>query len=215
MSDRRDNIGCVKEYENLRAEIMEDIKLYNSLTTLTLTAIIAFLGYLISENTKSYVLYFIPVPVIIAMSSRTLYYRRNISKISSYMIVFLESNIDDMKWETRNNIFENKVSFADFDLKILGKFSNSRIVKFVRKVLSFMRYTEFITIILACFFLYVYKICAYIKVSNFSFKHWIIIVMFIVAGFIEFIMTIEMNQTHVYREKCKEKWKEIQHSQYN
>lgn len=207
------------EYNSLRKEIMDSIKLYNSLTTLTLTVVVAFLGYLISENSKSYSLYFMPTPIILAISLRTLYYRRKICQISAYMIVYLEPNIDGMNWETKNNVFENTPSTNNYDTDIFKTFNNLKIIKALHGMLKYARYTEFLSLILGCFIIYLYKIVYSIGsinpciiFSSLSAKNYFVLISFLIALFLELIITIDMNQTSAYREKCVKQWLSMEFS---
>ena len=47
-------------------------------------------------------LFFVPFCIIIPMSIRMRYYRGGMTKLSSYIVVFLEKNSDVFYWETRN-----------------------------------------------------------------------------------------------------------------
>ena len=96
----------IKEYDNLRNEINQKIELHNTLLTFTITTTVAVLTFALSQNKP--ILYLIPFCVLIPMSMRIAYYRSAMSKLSAYMIVFLEENIDGVKWETRNAALINK-----------------------------------------------------------------------------------------------------------
>lgn len=89
-----------KEYDNLRNEIIQKIELINTLLTFTITTTVAILTFALSR--KNEILYLMPFCIIIPMSIRIAYYRSTISKLSAYMIVFLEKNLDGINWETRN-----------------------------------------------------------------------------------------------------------------
>lgn len=90
----------IKEYDNLRNEINQKIELHNTLLTFTITTTVAVLTFALSQNKT--ILYLIPFCILIPMSMRIAYYRSAMSKLSAYMIVFLEKNIDGVMWETRN-----------------------------------------------------------------------------------------------------------------
>lgn len=187
------NDKYMREYDILRAEIMQNIKLFNSLTTLTLTAVMGFLGYLVSTNSIRYSLYVIPVPIILSLSIRVLYYRRKISEISSYMIVFLEKKIRYMNWETLNNKFENKTE------------SNHWFIE----GLKYFRYTEFIVLIIACAAVYLVKIYNDIGIIFWDWRHFCVLIVFLISLILEYNITKVMNKTDHYREECINKWIEI------
>lgn len=94
-----DNENKVKEYDMIRAEIMQKIELHNNLSTFTITTSVAVLSFAFSQNNAF--LYLIPFCIIIPMSLRISYYLSALTKLSSYMIVFLENN-GVYNWETNN-----------------------------------------------------------------------------------------------------------------
>lgn len=131
------NENLVKEYDNLRNEINQKIELHNTLLTFTITTTVAVLSLAVSQN--STILYLIPFCILIPMSMRIAYYRAAMSKLSAYMIVFLEKNIDGMKWETRN------VEILEIDaksgMKRAGRFAA-------------LRYYECLILTVICYILY-------------------------------------------------------------
>ena len=90
----------LKEYDNLKNEINQKMALRNTLITFTITTTIAVLTLALSQNITS--LYLLPLCIIIPMSIRIVYYGIGIAKLSAYMIVFLDNDLDGIKWETRN-----------------------------------------------------------------------------------------------------------------
>lgn len=113
--------GFLKEYETLRSEIMQKISLCNTLLTFTITTTVAILTVAASED-KPF-LYLIPFCVIIPMAMRIAYYRKTIAKLSGYIIVFLERDCADLKWETRNVQlirYFNTSGFNYYEWLILG-----------------------------------------------------------------------------------------------
>lgn len=87
------------EYNNLRNEINQKIELHNNLLTFTITTTVAVMTFALSQN--STILYLVPFCILIPMSMIA-YYRSAMSKLSAYMIVFLEKDLDGINWETRN-----------------------------------------------------------------------------------------------------------------
>ena len=121
--------NMIKEYDNLRNEINQKIELHNTLLTFTITTTVAILTFALSDNKT--ILYLIPFCILIPMSMRIAYYRSVISKLSAYIIVFLEKNLNGIKWETRNAAlidehFNNKkkanhlIIFGDYECCILA-----------------------------------------------------------------------------------------------
>ena len=93
----------MKEYQNLRDEITQEIGLHNTLLTFTITTTIAVLSFVFVQDTILPFLFLLPFCIIIPMSMRIAYYRTNMAKISAYLIVFIESEVPEINWETRNN----------------------------------------------------------------------------------------------------------------
>lgn len=94
--------NLIKEYDDLKSEINKKIELHNTLLTFTITTSVAVLTLALSQTQNPPILYLIPFCILIPMSMRIAYYRSVMSKLSAYIIVFLETNIDGLKWETRN-----------------------------------------------------------------------------------------------------------------
>ncbi len=94
------NNYIMKEYDTLRNEINQKIELHNTLLTFTITTTVAVLTFALSQNRT--ILYLVPFCILIPMSMRIAYYRSAMSKLSAYMIVFLEKNLNGVNWETRN-----------------------------------------------------------------------------------------------------------------
>lgn len=100
------------QYETLREEIGNCTRLSNDFSTFSMTALAAVLAFAFSSNNPF--LFLIPFVLIIPLSSKSLYYRKNIAKISAYMIVMLESEIKGYKWETLNELYKEDKSHSRF-----------------------------------------------------------------------------------------------------
>ena len=79
------------------------------------------------------------------MSVRISYYRFAMAKLSAYIIVFLEEQIPEIKWETRNYKVGEKI-ISD---------SMNRDIKLIST-----HYYECFVLCLLCYFLYIYTYCA-------------------------------------------------------
>lgn len=142
------NQNTIKEYDILRNEIIQKIELHNTLLTFTITTTVAVLALALAQ--KSSILYLIPYCILIPMSMRIAYYRTAMSKLSAYMIVFLEKNIDGIKWETRN--------------ARLISIESRRRIKGLRNF-TMLRYYECLILAIACYVLYFWD---YIKDKTIS-----------------------------------------------
>ncbi len=95
------------EYNTLRTELLQKIEQNNQLITLTFTAVIAILAFAVNaavtSDTNVTFLFVVPMGVIIPISRRISYYRSSITKLSAYIVVYLEDHIDGLNWESRNS----------------------------------------------------------------------------------------------------------------
>jgi len=95
-----------KQYEMLREEIMQNLSTTHNLLTITYVAVGVILSY-IMINLDSLALYFEPpilfIPIFVILI--VIFYRLRILStdnisMSTYMEVFLEPYLNDIKWET-------------------------------------------------------------------------------------------------------------------
>lgn len=111
--------NSMKEYDSLRSEINQKIELHNTLLTFTITTTVAILTFALSQDLPA--LYLLSFCILIPMSIRITYYRLALSKLSAYIIVFLETELDGIKWETRNAMIveeelKNKQGIKNFTI---------------------------------------------------------------------------------------------------
>lgn len=120
MKDKKEQDNLIKEYENLRDEIKQKIQLHNSLITFMIGAVITILAFALEKENAS--LFLLPFGIIIPISMRVAYYRISMLKLSSYIIVYLETEISDLNWETRcskmtdnsKDDFYNKITISHY-----------------------------------------------------------------------------------------------------
>lgn len=179
----------LKEYQNLRDEITQLVSLHNTLLTFTITTTIAVLSFVFVQDIILPFLFLLPFCIIIPMSMRIAYYRTSIAKISAYVIVFIESEIDEINWETRN------------------KKAVQRIVKkddAPQKQYTILRYFECLLLCIICYVLFV---IFYIIQNDFS---WITITNLLwplIFVFFECFITTQLCSVHKEREKWIKIWK--------
>ncbi len=191
----------------MKSSISDLIKLHNSLTSLTLTSVLAFLGYLISNDNSNYSLFFLPIPLIIAVSTRVLYYRKKIVEIGGYIIAVLEPRYNGLQWETYNNYFENISKNAIIDDSLNRSHFPKKIIQFIKPIIRYNRYFEFLMLIIACWVLYTVKMLPYFY--DWTWKNILIFSLFIISVLYEIIITVQMNNTNKYRTKSVNEWKKI------
>lgn len=128
----------LREYGELRAEMLQKIDLHNKLLLFIYTSTAALLGVAASMN-EAYVS-LIPIPVVMLTSLRIAYYRDATAKLAAYQIVFIEPLLKGVKWERRNVAAQTPGSRrADLGVSwLVGKF----------------RYWDFPFVCLICFLVY-------------------------------------------------------------
>ena len=105
---------CEMQYETLREEIANCTRMSNEFSTFSMTALAAVLAFAFSSDNPF--LFLVPFVLIIPLSSKSLYYRKNVAKISAYMIVMLEPEIEGYLWETLNERYKEERSHARFTM---------------------------------------------------------------------------------------------------
>ena len=99
----------LEEYKMLREEIQNCVERDNSLVTFMVTAVSTILTFAISANLQVPFLFLISFCIIIPFTGRISHYKTNVARISSYLIVFLEPEMD-IKYETRNSMVKSAKS---------------------------------------------------------------------------------------------------------
>ncbi len=102
------------QYAMLREEMASCTKLVNEFSTFSFTALSAVLAF--SFSVGDALLFLVPFVFIIPLSSKTLYYRKNVAKISAYMIAVLEPDIPGYSWETDNLRYREEKRHQRFSL---------------------------------------------------------------------------------------------------
>lgn len=132
--------GMITEYKILRDEINQKIDLVNSLTTFTLTTIVAILTFALTK--KNPLLYLLPFCIIIPMYMRISYYRSAMVKISAYMIVFLEEEIEDINWETRNAYLMDNIKRTDGSIVLRARYYENFVLSVICYILFIYNYIK-------------------------------------------------------------------------
>ena len=100
MSQKTENE--LEEYILLKEEIQKCVDRDNSLATFMVTAVASILTFAISANLQIPFLFLISFCILIPFTSRISHYKTNVSRISAYIIVFCESELD-IAYESRNS----------------------------------------------------------------------------------------------------------------
>lgn len=203
----------IKEYEILRGEIEQKIELHNTLTTFTITTVVAILSFvLLQEPPYSAFLFLMPFCVLIPMSMRIAYYRAAMAKISAYMIVYLEEDIPGICWETRNQ----KIGSMAIEDKSVVKVGKKRTRPFLgstkTRSLLLSRYYECLVLGILCYILYAIHYCqnkelCIVTLINLGWPLLLII--------LEVLITIAMGSVRGSKIFWIEKWKMLKTSEEN
>ena len=193
----------IKEYEILRSEINQKIELHNTLLTFTITTVVAILSFiLLQEHSYSAFLFLIPFCVLIPMSMRIAYYRSAMAKIAAYMIVFLESDIPGLQWETLNkeviSIAYDKNNEDEDTNESLSSSIHFAERKEVQRLIS-KRYYECFILGILCYILYAVHyyqndVCCFLKLFNLLWPLLLIL--------LEFFITVVLDSV----DKSKKFW---------
>ena len=104
----------LEEYKMLREEIQNCVERDNSLATFMVTAVSTILTFAITANLQVPFLFLISFCIIIPFTGRISHYKTNVARISAYLIVYLEPNMN-IKYETRNaQVKSQKSKFSRF-----------------------------------------------------------------------------------------------------
>lgn len=177
------NMAKEKEYEDLRNEIKQKIEIHNSLITFMITAVVAILAFAV-ENDKA-LLYLLPFGIIIPISMRIAYYRSAMVKLSAYLIVYIENDLKNFKWETRNSKFENEKNSSFYD------------------IVTISHYFEGIMLSIICYILFLWD---YLKDKSFSCKTITMALIPLLLLLWESIITRRIARFNEERKKWIDKW---------
>lgn len=175
-----------KEYSDLRDEIKQKIELHNSLITFMITSVIAVLAFAV-ESDKT-LLYLLPFGIIIPISMRIAYYRSAMVKLSAYLIVYIESSIKYLKWETRNIKFINKNENGLYD------------------IITISHYYEGMILSVICYFMYLWD---YYKDKDVNQETVIFSVLPLFLVLWEAIITKRISGFNAEKNKWVNKWKDF------
>lgn len=124
----------IKEYLTLRDEVVDALKVQNSWSTFTISAVITLLGIAIGLENKVLELFLLPYVVIFTVSLKVNNFKRNVTVKVGYMITRLES-ADGFLWESCLNRY-----------RALEKIKRTR----VQKLIIFLETQEFTILSLVC-----------------------------------------------------------------
>lgn len=132
--------NIIIEYEDLRNEVKQKIELHNSLITFMITTVIAVLAFALES--KSILLYLLPFGIIIPISMRITYYREAMVKLSAYIVIYIEKEIEGLNWETRNTQLINVDKKSLYDKFTISHYYEGIILSIICYILYFVEYMK-------------------------------------------------------------------------
>ncbi len=187
--------NSIVEYNCIKEEIQNKIELHNTLITFTITTVVAILTFAVSSDNPF--LFLVPFCILIPMSSRIAYYRLALSKLSAYLIVFLEPKLDGCDWETRNYVLVNQ--------KLFNKRNGL-------KESVFINYYDFFLLCIICYVLFLFY---YLQDFKMDIMRIFNILWPLSAIFYEFMLTKRMNSGNKKKEEWIRDWNELKQTELN
>lgn len=177
----------LEEYKMLREEIQNCVERDNSLVTFMVTAVSTILTFAISANLQVPFLFLISFCIIIPFTGRISHYKTNVARISSYLIVFLEPEMD-IKYETRNSMVKSAKSK-------------------ISKLLVAMR--NYVGLLLGILSYAIYLVEYNNKIGFFNWWDWIFGILPVIFLILIFLMDKKIDNVQQEKAKWIENWKQL------
>lgn len=181
----------LREYGELRAEMLQKIDLHNKLLLFTYTSTAALLGVAATMN-NAYVC-LVPIPMVLLISLRIAYYRDATAKLAAYQIVFIEPLLEGIKWERRN---ASQASAAQEE----GQGASWLVSK--------LRYWDFPFICLVCFLVFLLK-------GGWNLPHRLLVLHGAVAAIaFEILISWSMHSIEPAKRRWADRWEAVKQSEH-
>lgn len=177
----------LEEYKMLREEIQNCVERDNSLVTFMVTAVSTILTFAITANLQVPFLFLISFCIIIPFTGRISHYKTNVARISSYLIVFLEPEMD-IKYETRNSMVKSAKSK-------------------ISKLLVAMR--NYVGLLLGILSYAIYLVEYNNKIGFFNWWDWIFGILPVIFLILIFLMDKKIDNVQQEKAKWIENWKQL------
>lgn len=177
----------LEEYKMLREEIQNCVERDNSLVTFMVTAVSTILTFAISANLQVPFLFLISFCIIIPFTGRISHYKTNVARISAYLIVFLEPEMD-IKYETRNSMVKSAKSK-------------------ISKLLVAMR--NYVGLLLGILSYAIYLVEYNNKIGFFNWWDWIFGILPVIFLILIFLMDKKIDNVQQEKAKWIENWKQL------
>lgn len=194
----KETSNIYNEYNSIKTEIQNKIELHNNLITFTITTVVAVLAFAFSQSNPF--LFLLPFCIIIPMSLRIAYYRLALSKLSAYLIVFIEPELNSCKWETRNYLIIDK-----------NNRNNKDKIKSLRNSIT-MNYYDCLILGIISYVLFLYH---YLSDIEFGTLVIINIIWPLILIIYELMVTVRINSADKKKTYWIIRWSEQKHQEYN
>lgn len=186
-SNMEEQESKLEEYKMLREEIQNCVERDNSLVTFMVTAVSTILTFAISANLQVPFLFLISFCIIIPFTGRISHYKTNVARISAYLIVFLEPEMD-IKYETRNSMVKSAKSK-------------------ISKLLVAMR--NYVGLLLGILSYAIYLVEYNNKIGFFNWWDWIFGILPVIFLILIFLMDKKIDNVPQEKAKWIESWKQL------
>ena len=186
-SNMEEQESKLEEYKMLREEIQNCVERDNSLVTFMVTAVSTILTFAISANLQVPFLFLISFCIIIPFTGRISHYKTNVARISAYLIVFLEPEMD-IKYETRNSMVKSAKSK-------------------ISKLLVAMR--NYVGLLLGILSYAIYLVEYNNKIGFFNWWDWIFGILPVIFLILIFLMDKKIDNVQQEKAKWIENWKQL------
>lgn len=181
----------LREYGELRAEMLQKIDLHNKLLLFTYTSTAALLGVAATMD-DAYVC-LVPIPVVLLISLRIAYYRDATAKLAAYQIVFIEPLLEGIKWEGRNASQASAAQEEDQGASWL---------------VSKLRYWDFPFICLVCFLVFLLK-------GGWNLPHRLLVLHGAVAAIaFEVLVSWSIRSIEPAKRRWADRWEAVRRTEY-
>lgn len=182
----------IEEYKILRSELMYFMNKDTMLLTCLFSAITATLFFSVEKNVQEGCL--LAYLIIIPICNKFAYHQKQMAKISTYMVYFLEKELE-IKWETRVERMARIKRNKDTDKKI--------------RSVSILKFSDCVMMSLSTFLCYVFLLWRQHSLCyNYRpvYLIWIETVIILILLIVTLSMANKIYQIQKYREKYIKNW---------
>lgn len=187
-----------EEYKMLREEIMFNIDKLHWYISVVYTAVIALLAYII-ENPDNALLLLLVFVVLVCANSRIRSVTKSNIRISSYMQVILEPDLENRNWETLSHYKIN-----NYDSHTLFSSRGNKFIDFISRTSAVCFLIGIFVFVLNCITIYENLTTINILCGALD------LVLLIILGYFTYT-----NGSYIYRDECVKHWETVKRNNKN